>query len=148
MRSLSAGEPDLLDVLACAAPAPLPIGGGGRIEVTGDERGIVDDNGQQVVEVVRDTPCELPETLQTLRLVQVVLSRSRSASACRRSRSRAAVTRSLMSRIAATASGPCSVWMLERLISAGNSLPSPRRPKRSSPTPIGRVRGSSKYPVR
>src|ERR1039458_1515805 len=75
-------------------------------------------------------------------------SRCRSASVSSRSRSRAATTRSLTSRMAAITSVPSSVSMLDRLISAGNSPPSRRRPNSSSPPPIGRVRGSAKYPAR
>ena len=51
-----------------------------------------------------------------------------------------------MSRTAAVARIPSSVSMLERLISAGNSVPSLRTAKSSTPAPIGRVRGSAKYP--
>ena len=53
-----------------------------------------------------------------------------------------------MSRIAADTSMPSSVSIGLRLISTGNSLPSLRRPKSSSPDPIGRTRGSAKKPPR
>ena len=56
--------------------------------------------------------------------------------------------RSLTSRIAAVTRTPSPVCMGERLISAGNSVPSLRWAWRSSPAPIGRVRGSVKYPRR
>ena len=52
--------------------------------------------------------------------------------------------RSVMSRMAAVTSVPSSVSSGLRLISAGNSLPSLRRPNRSSPAPIARVRGPEK----
>ena len=64
---------DLLDVLARAAPALLAVVGRRRLEILGDERRVVDDHGQQVVEVVGDAARELPQALQALGLVQLVL---------------------------------------------------------------------------
>ena len=54
--------------------------------------------------------------------------------------------RALTSRIAVIANIPSSVSSGERLISAGNSVPSFRSPNSSRPPtpPMGRVRGSRK----
>ena len=73
MRGPLPCEADLLDVLARAGPAILAALRGRRGEVLGDERGVVDDHGQQIVEVVGDASRELPEALQALSLMQLVL---------------------------------------------------------------------------
>jgi hypothetical protein len=52
--------------------------------------------------------------------------------------------RSLMSRMALMTKALSSVRSGLRLISIGNSLPSRRRPARSSPEPIARLRGCRK----
>jgi hypothetical protein len=61
-------------------------------------------------------------------------------------RSSAAV-RSLTSRTAADTSSPSLVSSGLRLISTGNSLPSRRKPHRSSPAPIGRTCRLAAYPA-
>jgi hypothetical protein len=43
---------------------------------------------------------------------------------------------------------PLAVTIEESAISAGNSVPSRRTPKRSMSAPIGRLQGSTKYPFR
>ena len=48
-----------------------------------------------------------------------------------------------MSRIVAITAVPLSLVMGLRLISTGNSEPSRRRPSRSKPAPIERVRGAA-----
>ncbi len=53
----------------------------------------------------------------------------------------AASRRSVLSLTAAVMRVPWSVWMADSEISAGNVLPSLRRPARSMPAPIGRGRG-------
>ena len=68
--------------------------------------------------------------------------RSSSISWLRR-RSSSSLLRSVASRMAAIVKAPSSVRSGLRLISAGNSDPSRRRAHRSSPWPIGRVRGSA-----
>ena len=74
--------------------------------------------------------------------------RSRSVWARSRSRSAWISSRSVTSRIAAVTRIPSSVSMADREISAGNSVPSRRRPASSIPAPIGRGRGSATYPAR
>lgn len=71
-RSL-AGEADLLDVIARAAPALPTTICGCRCEILRDEGGIVDDHREQVVEVMGNASGKLPEALQALSLVELVL---------------------------------------------------------------------------
>ena len=52
--------------------------------------------------------------------------------------------RSVMSVMNAMATPPSADFTWLRLISTGNSVPSLRRPERSRPIPIGRMRGSAK----
>ncbi len=60
------------------------------------------------------------------------------------SRARSSIRRrSATSRTAAMVQGRPSISMGARLISAGNSLPSRRRPERSRPRPMGRRRGAA-----
>jgi hypothetical protein len=56
--------------------------------------------------------------------------------------------RSVTSRTAAETRIPWSVSIADREISAGNVLPSRRRPASSIPAPIGRGLGSARYPAR
>ena len=67
-----------------------------------------------------------------------------------RSRSRSAwnSSRSVTSRTAAVTIRSSPVPVADRDISAGNVLPSRRRPASSIPAPIGRGRGSAAYPAR
>jgi hypothetical protein len=48
------GEADLLDIGAHGVPRLLVVGGCRRVEALRDERRVVDDHGEQVVEVVGD----------------------------------------------------------------------------------------------
>ena len=59
-----------------------------------------------------------------------------------------AALRSLTSRTAAETSSPSLVCSGLRLISTGNSLPSRRKPRRSSPAPMGRTCWLAAYPRR
>src|SRR5207248_234170 len=71
-RGAFGGAADLLDVAADLRPAAgLLTGGriaGGDADLLLDEGGVVEDDGEQVVEVVRHAAGELTEAFQPLRL--------------------------------------------------------------------------------
>ena len=71
VRGFLGGEADLLDVLAHRLT--VLVGNRGSVQIVGHECGVVDDHCQQVVEVVGDPARQLPEALQALCLVQLVL---------------------------------------------------------------------------
>ena len=104
------------------------------------KRNIVQDRGEEIVEVVRDATGELTEALEPVGLVQSRLQKVARSWTVARSCSRRVTVRSLASRIAAETSGPSLVSIAEREISTGNSEPSFRRPSRRNPkTPAVRT---------
>ena len=62
------GALDLLHVAGDHVPA-LRVGDGRHLDLLGHEGGVVDDDGEQVVEVVGDAAGELAEAFQPLRLL-------------------------------------------------------------------------------
>ena len=65
-------QADLFHVRAHRAPLALVLTQRGGVEAVDDEPGVVDDHGQQVVEVVGDAAGALPEALQTPCVVELV----------------------------------------------------------------------------
>ena len=61
---------DLRDVAAGGFPASSPVRVGRGVHFLGDERHVVEDHRQQVVEVVRDPAGQLAEIFQALSLLQ------------------------------------------------------------------------------
>jgi hypothetical protein len=72
-RGALGGVLDLLDVRVDRRPARVLVGAREVADLLADERGVVEDDGEQVVEVVGDAAGELAEALQPLRLVQLAL---------------------------------------------------------------------------
>ena len=67
------GPRDLSEVAAGRFQALWPVGFGRGGEFLGDERRVVEDHGEEVVEVVRDPAGELAEVLQALGLQHLFL---------------------------------------------------------------------------
>jgi len=81
-------------------------------------------------------------------VLEMIASSEESTMAARRAFWRSLFFRSLKSRMALETRVPASVTSGLKLISAGNSLPSFRRPNSSSPARIARRSGLRKYPAR
>ena len=64
---------DLRDVAAGGFPASAPVRLGRGVHFLGDEGHVVEDHGQQVVEVVRDPASQLAQIFQALSLLQLRL---------------------------------------------------------------------------
>ena len=72
-RSVFGGLPDLPKVAASRLQALRPVGFGRCAQFLRHERRVVEDHGEDVIEVVRDPACQLAEVLHALGLLQLLL---------------------------------------------------------------------------